>query len=693
MPTLMCLQDLVDIDVSTEQSRIAVIARSGHFFVYAIGLAKPIAQGVYHPTDGSWSTSIRIVDENLLVGSALGEFAIVPAKPSADGAKSSPIAKLTFKDHGMTINPERSLWMKPRYNAKEHLLWIVSFSRSSLFLIKCRKGTNGRPAAFAKMLEFPSEVLGDFALDPSDPLAFFFKDPKGFSHASVPTQLMAMLEDSQEQAQQPQAGIEGSAEQIETAQMQVDADNSKYSPEADLQGFAKALDENAASAVQQDAQQAEPAEPLIVNQDPASNKPGSGLVDADVARQESEIRSEQSVASKVVDKSGSTPVAGLESIAQVVKKALATQLEVFSSAQSQELRAIHLDLKSHEADRQQTLITLVTEVIERDVKKLLHEIVTTQVEEKVAPLLVSTLQQQTANAFNSEIPAQINSALQDTVLSQVERSLIPHLGRTFTATLSPIVERNVRTLIADSLVPKFLAGVDNISDALSDSIHREMLEVRKDVLVEQSAQLKTSEAMIQDMTASMKMLIGQVRDLSDQVKELKGNQERAQTQALAQAQIVAQAQAHAQAQAQARAFTAAPSQPLAPQSIGGPAFPPTMAPAQANQPVPRPPAEILAPRPSIPVVSPSLIASTNLPVPIPAPRLDSTLANAEEDFLNALMTLTDTDLIQFVTSRQGRIHEFLPAPGQAPCPLSQQVILTMIHRVGDLSSVGTLIDH
>lgn len=583
------------------------------------------------------------------------------------GAKSSAIAKITFKDHGMTINPERALWMKPRYNAKEHLLWIVSFSRSSLFIIKCRKATNDRQAAFAKMLEFPSEVLGDFTLDPSDPLAFFFKDPKGFSHASVRKHLVDMLEDTEEE--------------IEAAKEQVDADDFKSSSrDTDLDTFAKALDENAAGAIRQDAQQANLVEPSIVKQDLASNKPKSELVDVDVARQETENQTQHPIAvTSVTDNSGGMPSARLDSIAREVKNMLATELESFSKTQLDEMRAIHRDLKSHEAERQQTLAKLVTDVIDRDIKKLLHKVVSDQLVEKVVPLVVSTLQQQTANAFSSEIPAQINSALQDTVLSQVERSLIPHLGRTFTATLSPIVERNVRTLIADSLVPKFLAGVDHISDELSDSIHREMLEVRKDVLVEQSAQLKTSEAMIEAMTASMKMLIGQVKDLSEQVKEMKSNQEQAQVQALAQAQMLAQTQAHAQAQAQARAFTAAPSQAMAPQSLGGPSFSSATTTPQTNQTIPRQPAEFLAPRPMAPVVPPPATVSVNPPAS--ALRPDPALTNVEEDFLNALMTLGDLDLIQFVTSRQSRIQEYLPAPGQAPCPLSQQVLLTMIHRV------------
>lgn len=567
----------------------------------------------------------------------------------------------------MTINPEKALWMKPRFDAKEELLWIVSFSRASIFIIKYKESTTGtgsaRRRAFRKLLEFPLEALGDFTLDPCDSASFFYKDPKGFSQASVAKHLLDLLEESAEEDVDEPEDVQVQEETRETApdRSSGEAEQHLTARDTSLEASAKALDANVAEAIQQDAQQADLVEPLTVNQDVSSNKPGSGLGDVDLARQETEIRT-QTPSANTIDMPSDLSSASLDrlrsSIAEEVKQSLTTQLTSFSTNQLDEIRAIRRDLMAQEVERQQTLVTLVSDVIDRDVKDTMQQIVSEQLEQKVVPLVVETLQKQTANAFSSTIPAQINAALHDTVLSQVERSLIPHLGRTFTATLSPIVERNVRALIAETLVPKFMGGVDMISDELSGAIHREMLEVRKDVLVEQSAQLKASEAMIESMTSSMMLLIGQVKDLSEQVRELKMSQARPPQAAPAPA--------------------VAPSMP--PQMIS--AAPPVIPTPQTYPTMPQQSAQMAAPRQQV-VPGPPQAAG---------PNASSSTQQPEEEFLNALMTMGDQELIRFVTSRMNRIPEYLPAPGQQPCPLSQQVLLTMIHRVSELFRLARAVD-
>lgn len=643
--------------MSVEQHQIAVVTRFGDFFVYALGSAQPVAQGVYHVADDAWATSVRIINAKLLIGSSQGEFSLVQMQPRASGP-STAISKLTFKDHGMTIDPAKALWMKPRFDAKEGLLWIASFSRASVFIIKYKESKVGENAyarrrAFRKMLEFPLEALGDFTLDPCDSASFFYKDPKGFSQASVVKHLLDLLEESAEEEIDKPEDVQVEAHSTGEIRHQIGEESEQHlsARDTDLVESAKALDTNAAEAIQQDANQADLIEPVTINQDVASNKPRSGLGDVDVARQETELRTQPSSAN-TVDVPGDLSSASLDrlrsSIAEEVRQSLTAQLTSFSTNQLEEIRAIRHDLMAQEVERQQTLVTLVSDVIDRDVKSMMQQIVSEQLEDKIVPLVVETLQQQTAHAFSSVIPAQITAALQDTVLSQVERSLIPHLGRTFTATLSPIVERNVRSLISDSLVPKFMGGVDHISDELSGTIHREMLEVRKDVLVEQSAQLKTSEAMIESMTSSMMLLISQVKDLSEQVKELKAAQSRPPLQP-------------------APSVVQHPSMP--PHSINVP--PPVMPTPQTHQTIPQQSAQMVAPRP-VAVPSASQAAAANPTMAAQQP---------EEEFLNALMTMGDDELIRFVTSRMNRIPEYLPAPGQHPCPLSQQVLLTMIHRV------------
>jgi hypothetical protein len=81
-------------------------------------------------------------------------------------------------------------------------------------------------------------------------------------------------------------------------------------------------------------------------------------------------------------------------------------------------------------------------------------------------------------------------------MSHVEKALVPHLGRTFTSILSPAVrdschttlrvleteytflqvDKSVRSLIDEKLLPQFVAAVEHVPVEVSRAIHQEMLE-------------------------------------------------------------------------------------------------------------------------------------------------------------------------------------------------------------------------
>lgn len=75
------------------------------------------------------------------------------------------------------------------------------------------------------------------------------------------------------------------------------------------------------------------------------------------------------------------------------------------------------------------------------------------------------------------------------------------------------------------------------------------------------------------------------------------------------------------------------------------------------------------------------------PQPVLAPnagalqQLISGTEDAEDVFLKAFSSLSEGDLVQFVMSRRPRTGEYLPDPRERPSPLSQAVLLTMVHRV------------
>jgi len=234
----------------------------------------------------------------------------------------------------------------------------------------------------------------------------------------------------------------------------------------------------------------------------------------------------------------------------------------------------------------------------------------------------------------------------------------------------------VRSLIDEKLLPQFIAAVEHIPVEVSRAIHQEMLEcvesnlgpisltselitsfayrVRKDVMIEQSSQATTSDAVMSSMTKSLAALTEQVQALTREVQSLRNT---------------------AQAPPNSSGFNG-PAVPasmpqMMPSASGSNANPPAFNGSNNMHPQSMAPAQhqIISPQP---VLAPNVGALQQLISPS---------EDAEDVFLKAFSTLSEGDLTQFVMSRMPRTADYLPDPRERPSPLSQAVLLTMIHRV------------
>ena len=93
---------------------------------------------------------------------------------------------------------------------------------------------------------------------------------------------------------------------------------------------------------------------------------------------------------------------------------------------------------------------------------------------------------------------------------------------------------------------------------------------------------------------------------------------------------------------------------------------------------PPPPPQIQQPQQQSQIISPQPVLAPNVGA---LQQLISGPEDAEDVFLKAFSSLSEGDLVQFVTSRMPRTAEYLPGPRERPSPLSQAVLLTMVHRV------------
>lgn len=178
-------------------------------------------------------------------------------------------------------------------------------------------------------------------------------------------------------------------------------------------------------------------------------------------------------------------------------------------------------------------------------------------------------------------------------------------------------------------------------------------------MIEQNTQDRALEGVVDNLARSVATLTAEIKRMSVEMDGLRAAQE-----------LVA---------SRATQPPPPPPQSLPPPPVpqlppSGPFGHPSAPPAATMQSPARPPQppvqqqQIISPRP---VLAPSANA------------IQQSILNEdiEEVFLNAFSSLSEPDLVQFVMSRFDRTGEYLPVPGQGSSPLSQAVLLTLVHRV------------
>lgn len=93
-----------------------------------------------------------------------------------------------------------------------------------------------------------------------------------------------------------------------------------------------------------------------------------------------------------------------------------------------------------------------------------------------------------------------------------------HIARGFTQNVSPIIERHVRDSISKNLVPAFQQTSQSMHIDLARDISAEILTLKKEIVTWQSDALRSTEATVRDMEQSLRSLSEQVRGLQLQLQ-------------------------------------------------------------------------------------------------------------------------------------------------------------------------------
>jgi len=302
----------------------------------------------------------------------------------------------------------------------------------------------------------------------------------------------------------------------------------------------------------------------------------------------------------------------------------------------------------------------------------------------VLPSLEAITRNEIKNALNGQIAKGLGDSMKVTLPNEIERLLLRpdvsnHVARTFSAAVTPIIERHVKEAMTKTLIPAYAAESTAMHQDLSRELHSELLSVKKEVVTWQSEALRGQEATIRDLEQAVRGLQEQVKFLTiNNASNVAAQHNQHLHQHRASPPVIATSphggmSSHLPRNNMSSAYNQ--TQPSYGQSAGvNPSAWYT-----TNQHAPLLSQAIPQQQPSAQPTIPTTSSS--------AAQQDSQKEDWDENYLAVLATQDLRQLRELLA----RSNPDAVMPLSGPCPLSQAVVLTLIHRlsaaVGETSPV------
>ncbi|WWC91899.1 uncharacterized protein L201_006848 [Kwoniella dendrophila CBS 6074] len=265
--------------------------------------------------------------------------------------------------------------------------------------------------------------------------------------------------------------------------------------------------------------------------------------------------------------------------------------------------------------------------VERSIKGSLNNTIVQEIKKTLVPAATSTIQNEVRTVTSNQVPAAIFDALQ-TVPKELERSLVPIVQRTISNLVSNAMDKAVQEAIQHTLLPAMTQASSSVVESLSAEMRSEMLQIRKELSPPSNEGQLANDHLIRNMSTSIAELQKQVTSLSE---HLKSN-----------------------------------PPPSAPNGVVSP----PQAPVSSNN------SNSVAPPPPHHPLPPVQQQQQQQAPPHFQPPTPSQL---EDTFLTALGVQTTASTLQLVAEHLFLTEYCLPTQGKSP--LSQAVLLTLLHRL------------
>jgi len=348
--------------------------------------------------------------------------------------------------------------------------------------------------------------------------------------------------------------------------------------------------------------------------------------------------------------------------------------------QQQHLEEVRVNEQAADFARQEKLLKLISTELTKNTTRVVEMAVKNEVQHSVLPSLENITKNEVKSLVNGQIAKGVADAVKQSLPNEIERMLLrpdvsTHFARNFSSTVTPIIERQVKDTITKTLMPSFSQQTSSVHQEISREIHTEISNLRKDIMSWQSETLRGHETLIRELEHSVRVLSDQVKYLSMNASlapipahhALQSRSSPGPTTSQTQYSQPHLRQPSLQPLPQPSTYSQnhGPYQPPAPSTVQGSWFPSTIAAPQASHPAAPPPPPPAAVRQTPPVQN----------------------EEWDDTYLAVLGTQDPRQLRELLARSNPEI--IMPLTG--PSPLSQAVVLTLVHRlaaaVGETSPV------
>ncbi|KAH0830388.1 hypothetical protein J3R83DRAFT_1782 [Lanmaoa asiatica] len=283
--------------------------------------------------------------------------------------------------------------------------------------------------------------------------------------------------------------------------------------------------------------------------------------------------------------------------------------------------------QAEDINRQEKILKLISTELTRNTTRVVEMAVKAEVQSSVLPALEHITRTEVRSALNEHVGRGLTEYIQTNLPMEIEKLLLRpdvsnHFASILSTNLNPLIERYVKDTVSKSFVPAYSQQTSAMHQDILREMRTEILNVKKDSMTWQTEAARSQESLIRDLEHS-------VRVLSDQVKFLTMN------------------------------ATTIRSRHKVPPIHGSWYSSPNIAAPQASHPIAPPP-------------------------PPPPPSSQRSPPTQSEEWDDTYLAVLGTQDPKQLRELLARSNPEIVMPLNGPGPLSQAVILTLLHRLAGI---------